>query len=104
MLEELGLVVDDSNPIIGGLINFLSFFILGFMPLIPYFLGYYAKHDNRTHYLWTIVIGGVEFVLLGYAKSALIGQSMGKRFLSAFETLLLASAALAAGYGIGKIF
>ena len=36
MLEELGLVVDDSNPIINGIVNTCSFMILGFLPFIPY--------------------------------------------------------------------
>lgn len=104
MLEELGLVVDDSNPMINGLVNFLAFIFLGFMPLIPYFVGYYGRHDNTTQYLWVLAIGGVELLLLGFTKSALIGLSMGKRILSAIETLGLAAVALAAGFGIGKIF
>ena len=104
MLEELGLVVEDSNPMIGGLVNFLAFIFLGFMPLIPYFVGYYARNDDKSHYLWTIAIGGVELLLLGFMKSYLIGLSMRKRILSALETLFLAAIALAAGYGIGKIF
>lgn len=104
MLEELGLVVEDSNPMIGGLVNFLAFIFLGFIPLIPYFVGYYARNDDSTHYLWTIAIGGTELLLLGFMKSYLIGLSMGKRILSALETVFLAAIALAAGYGIGKIF
>lgn len=89
---------------IGGLVNFLAFIFLGFMPLIPYFVGYYAKGDDSTHYLWTIAIGGAELLLLGFMKSYLIGLSMTKRILSALETVFLAAIALAAGYGIGKIF
>lgn len=36
MLEELGLVVDDSNPIICGIVNAITFMVLGFLPFIPY--------------------------------------------------------------------
>jgi VIT1/CCC1 family predicted Fe2+/Mn2+ transporter len=39
MLEELGLVVDDSNPKINGLITFLAFIMMGFLPLFPYIIG-----------------------------------------------------------------
>lgn len=46
MLEELGLVVDDSNYVLNGFVNFFSFVILGFIPLIPYFVGYYGYKDN----------------------------------------------------------
>lgn len=104
MLEELGLVVDDSNPMINGLVNFLAFITLGFIPLIPYFVGYYGRKDNQTQYLWTMAIGAVELFLLGFTKAFLIGFSLGKRFLSGAEAVILAAIAVAAGYGIGKIF
>jgi hypothetical protein len=45
MLEELGLVVDDSNPVVNGIVNTVSFMILGFMPLIPYLAGR-VRGDN----------------------------------------------------------
>ena len=75
--------MDDTNPMINGLVNFLAFIFLGFIPLIPYFVKYYGYGDNVNHYLWTMASGGVELFLLGFGKSMLIGLSMGKRFLSA---------------------
>jgi VIT1/CCC1 family predicted Fe2+/Mn2+ transporter len=39
MLEELGLVADDSSPQINGLITFAAFLVLGFLPLLPYLIG-----------------------------------------------------------------
>ncbi len=51
-----------------------------------------------------IGIGAVELFSLGYAKSTLIGSSVPRRFFSGFETVFFAAIALAAGYGIGKIF
>ena len=89
---------------INGVVNFISFVILGFLPLIPYFVGYYGKKDNETQYLWTMAIGGVELFFLGFMKSFLIGFPMWKRFFSGFESVILAAIAVAAGFGIGKIF
>ena len=68
---------------INGVVNFLAFITLGFMPLIPYFAGYYGRKDDETHYLWTMAIGAAELFLLGFMKSYLIGLSVAKRFLSA---------------------
>jgi hypothetical protein len=45
MLEELGLVVDDSNPLIGGFITFCAFILFGLLPLIPYIIGAGIAHD-----------------------------------------------------------
>lgn len=69
---------------INGIVNFLSFAILGFIPFIPYFVGYYGRGDDSTQYLWTMAIGAVELFLLGFMKAYLIGLSMFKRFFSAF--------------------
>ena len=46
MLEELGLVVDDSNPLWNGIVTFISFVVFGFLPLIPYIIGYGIKKDD----------------------------------------------------------
>lgn len=89
---------------INGLVNFLSFAILGFIPFIPFLIGYYGLKDNQTQYLWTMAIGATEVFILGFMKAYLIGLSLKKRFLSAVEIVLLAAIATAAGFGIGKIF
>ena len=104
MLEELGLVVDGSHPIFNGFVNFFSFLILGFIPLIPYFVGYYGLKDNQTQYLWTMAIGGAELFILGFMKSFVIGFPLWKQLLSGIEMVILAAAAVALGFGIGKIF
>jgi hypothetical protein len=46
MLEELGLVVDDSSPLLGGIVTLLAFCICGVMPLIPYIVGTGVKKDD----------------------------------------------------------
>jgi VIT1/CCC1 family predicted Fe2+/Mn2+ transporter len=51
-----------------------------------------------------MAIGGVELFFLGFMKSFLIGFPMWKRFFSGFESVILAAIAVAAGFGIGKIF
>ncbi len=103
MLEELGLVVDDSNPVVNGIVNTISFMILGFIPLIPYLVAK-INGDEEHQYIWIIGIGAFELFSLGFAKSTLIQSSIPRRFFSGFETVFFAAIALAAGYGIGKIF
>lgn len=103
MLEELGLVVDDSNPIVNGIVNTISFMILGFIPLIPYLVAK-IRNDEDHHYLWVLAIGGFELFSLGFMKSFLIGAGIPRRLFSGFETVFFASIAIAAGFGIGKIF
>lgn len=44
---------------INGIVNFLSFILLGTLPLIPYMVSFWAFNDNSTQYLWTMAIGAV---------------------------------------------
>lgn len=104
MLFELGLVVDDTNPIINGLVNSLSYVFFGVIPLIPYFISYSGAKDNSTQHLWVLALAAVELFILGFCKALIIGMPMWKRFRSALESIALGAVAIAAGYGIGKAF
>lgn len=73
------------------------------MPLIPYLVAK-VRGDEEHQYIWVIAIGAVELFSLGFTSSALIGQRFSKRVISGFTTLLFAGAAIAAGYGAGRIF
>ena len=74
MLEELGLVVDDSDPFWNGVITLLSFILFGFLPLIPYVIGYGINKDDKSQYLLiSLILGGVELFSLGFAKAVLVG-------------------------------
>lgn len=46
MLEELGLVVDDSSPFWNGVVTLISFIVFGFLPLIPYVISAGIQKDN----------------------------------------------------------
>lgn len=102
MLEELGLVVDDSSPFWNGAITLLSFIVFGFLPLIPYIISAGINGDAKTQFLLiSLIIGGIELFSLGFAKAVLLGLN---KFKSGFETLLLGGVAVAVGYGIGLAF
>lgn len=102
MLEELGLVVDDSNPMWNGLITFLSFALFGFVPIIPYVIGWGIKKDDTTQYLWiSLVLAGVLLFSLGFMKAFILGLN---KIKSGVETVVLGAIAVSAGYGIGLLF
>lgn len=102
MLEELGLVVDDSNPFWNGVVTFFSFVLFGFLPLIPYVIGYGIKKDDQTQYLLiSLILGGVELFSLGFAKAVLVGLN---RLKSGLETFVLGGLAVLFGYLVGLAF
>ena len=60
MLEELGLVVDDSSPFFGGVITFFAFAIFGLLPIIPYIIGVGLNGDDKSQYIViSIIIGAI---------------------------------------------
>ena len=102
MLEELGLIVDDSSPFWNGVVTLLSFIIFGFFPLAPYIVSVGIHQNNQNHFLEiALVIGAIELFSLGYAKAVLIGLN---RFKSGMEKLLLGGLAVLVGYGMGLAF
>ena len=102
MLEELGLVVDDSSPFWGGVVTFFAFAIFGLLPLIPYIIGAGFSHDYTHQYtVIATIIGAVELFSLGYAKAVLVGLN---RYISGLESLILGGFAVGVGYLIGLAF
>ena len=102
MLEELGLVVDNSNPMWNGLVTFISFIVFGFLPILPYVISAGINKDDQSHFmLICLVIGAIELFSLGFAKAVLVGLNAPKAGL---ESLVLGSLAIAVGYGLGYAF
>lgn len=102
MLEELGLVVDDSNPFWNGVVTLISFIAFGFLPMVPYVISAGINQDDHTQFLLIcLIIGGVELFSLGFAKAVLVGSN---KFKSGIEALVLGGLAVAVGYGMGLAF
>ena len=60
MLEELGLVVDDSNPFWNGVVTLISFIAFGFLPLVPYVISAGINQDDQSQFLLiSLIIGAV---------------------------------------------
>jgi VIT1/CCC1 family predicted Fe2+/Mn2+ transporter len=43
MVEELGIMHSDEDPVKNALVTFFSFLIFGFMPVLPYLVAYLTK-------------------------------------------------------------
>jgi VIT1/CCC1 family predicted Fe2+/Mn2+ transporter len=70
MVEELGLLYDDSNPIFNGLVTFGSFVVFGIVPICPYIYGAIAKAPNHMNlWLTSIIMTVVTLFFLGLGKA-----------------------------------
>ena len=99
MKEELNMVDEDKSPFLKGAATFVSFLLVGFIPLTIYLLDYFIKLDLH-HFLWSAILTGLAFVAIGYLKSFVTKTN---QFRSIVETLLLGSLAAIIAYYVGDV-
>ncbi|MBI4243072.1 MAG: VIT1/CCC1 transporter family protein [Planctomycetes bacterium] len=96
LTEELGLRVESPDPMRAAFTTFISFCIIGFVPLIPFVVMSPANHDQL--FLVSSLLTGVAFFTIGFFKGKILQRSA---ILSAFETFFVGGAASIIAYSIG---
>ncbi len=100
--EEHGLQTSPARPALSGAVTFASFVGVGAMPLLPFFRTTAEAADN---FIWSSIIAGLMFFLIGIAKSAVLERP---RLVAGLRSLATgcAAAGLAfyAGYLLRQIF
>tara|TARA_B100000780_G_C21101357_1_gene444450 strand:+ start:754 stop:1482 length:729 start_codon:yes stop_codon:yes gene_type:complete len=68
MTEELNMIKTDKSPLSMAVMTFISFFIVGFIPILAYVLVYFGIEINH---LFTVssILTLIAFVLIGLLKS-----------------------------------
>jgi VIT1/CCC1 family predicted Fe2+/Mn2+ transporter len=100
MLEELGIVTDDSNPMWNALVTFIAFVMFGFLPILPFVVGEIAGTSDNLYDI-SMAMTGFSFFLIGSIKSKF---SHTPWYKAGTETFIIGSIAAAASYFIGKAF
>ncbi|WKK83232.2 VIT1/CCC1 transporter family protein [Marivirga arenosa] len=97
MKDELGIVKNDKSPFQIGLFTFVSFLIIGLIPLFVFVIDYFNVNvDNK--FLWSSLMTAMGFTIIGYLKSKVTNNSIWKGIL---ETLLLGGLAAVVAYFVG---
>ncbi|UZD22522.1 VIT1/CCC1 transporter family protein [Algoriphagus halophytocola] len=99
MKDELNLLEDEKSPFKTGLATFISFIIVGFIPLLVYLWTFFYPMDINV-FLWTSVLTGLAFVVVGVLKSIVNQTSVVK---SVAETLALGVLAAVVAFYVGDI-
>jgi VIT1/CCC1 family predicted Fe2+/Mn2+ transporter len=100
MKEELGMIKEEKSPIKMGAVTFLSFIIVGFIPLLVYVVDYISDNDVTQPFLISIILTSAAFILIGWLKSS-VNQTNALR--SIIETLMLGAIAAALSYLVGDV-
>jgi len=100
MVEELGLLANDKNPLTGSLVTFASFVIAGSLPLLSYLVGLFIKIPMDIAFWISIGLSAFALFALGAAKVKVTGL---KPIRSGLEMLIVGGLAAGVAYGVGVL-
>jgi len=100
MKEELEMTKESKSPIQMGAVTFISFLILGFIPLIVYVIDYPGGGFSGDLFVYSSVMTFITFAGIGFAKSYVTKSN---KLRSTLETLFLGGSAAVLAYFVGDI-
>ncbi|MBI4117558.1 MAG: VIT1/CCC1 transporter family protein [Parcubacteria group bacterium] len=101
MKEELLLQKPDKKPVMRGLVTFISFLVVGMVPLSVYLVDFLAPIATgfQSRFSLAIILTTLAFALIGFLKSSVTHSNTWRGVI---ETVLLGSLAAAISYGVGS--
>lgn len=100
MAEGLSLQEETKKPSIMGVVTFISFFIVGLVPLVNYLYYYMIGIESTNSFAISSILTAVAFVGIGLMKGIVTETN---KLKSIFETLGLGAIAAILAYLIGSI-
>ena len=100
MQEEHGMALQDHNATKGGIATFAAFCLVGLIPLLPYLLNWWMEGLIAAPFLWSSVMTGISFVVVGAMKAQFVNQ---RWFTAGCETLAVGGVAAGLAYGVGVL-
>jgi len=100
MKDEFGIFEDHTSPLKSAIVTFISFNLIGFIPLLAYVLSYFSDSFKSNTFTLSIVLTSIAIFIVG----SVTGRVVGIRWLfSGFETLLIGGAAAVIAYYVGYL-
>jgi VIT1/CCC1 family predicted Fe2+/Mn2+ transporter len=100
MVEELGMLKDEANPLLNALATLVSFILAGSVPLLIYLVGLAVPVPAESSFLVSFLLSGFALFGLGAAK-VLVTQLNVLR--SGLEMLLVGGLAAGVAYVVGAL-
>ncbi len=100
MSEELGLLQEKNSPLRKGFITFVSFMVIGFVPLTSFIFSYVFEPLKAVAYQISVWLTLATFFLVGSAKIYVTGKNW---LISGLETLVIGGIAAGIAYGVGYL-
>lgn len=87
-----------ENPLKTGLATFISFVIVGFIPLFSFVFSPLNGTLRQNAFLASIILTAFAFFLIGWVKGKISGKN---KFTSSLESLVIGLLAAGIAYGVG---
>jgi|TARA_B100002003_G_C14051497_1_gene506377 VIT1/CCC1 family predicted Fe2+/Mn2+ transporter len=100
MVDELHIIEEKASPVKKGTVTFVSFALVGLIPLIPYLISLFSEAVKRIVFPLSIILTFIAFFFIGSTKTYVTGKNW---FKSGLETLLIGGAAAIIAYAIGYL-
>lgn len=100
MLEELGLMRDDRNPLLNGLATLIAFLLAGSVPLLAYLASLVVPIQPSTSLTVSMLLSGLALFGLGAAKVLVTRQNP---LRSGLEMFLVGGLAAGVAYVVGAL-
>ncbi len=98
MKEELEMIEEQKSPFTMGLVTFISFIVVGFIPLLIYVYEYFSTNSVDNEFAIACFLTSLAFIGIGLLK-AVVTQT--NRFKGVLETLILGASAAFFAYWVG---
>ena len=99
MKDELEMMQEDKSPIYIGAVTYVSFILIGLIPLIIYVVDYFNPIQHSL-FLTSSILTAIGFMIIGLLK-AYVNQT--RFWKGVFETLLLGGIAAIVAYFVGDL-
>jgi VIT1/CCC1 family predicted Fe2+/Mn2+ transporter len=96
--EEHGIGLDDSNPLVAGVVTFIAFIIAGSLPLVSFVVNWANPGFIQYPYVFSSVVTLLAFFCIGVMKGRYVSQ---RWYSSALETVAIGAVAASLAYGVG---
>jgi VIT1/CCC1 family predicted Fe2+/Mn2+ transporter len=100
LTDELGVTLQGPNPWRAAWSTFIAFVTIGSLPLLVFFYEIIAGARLASAFLWSSLLTGIAFFIVGAVKSRFIGH---KWWTSGLETLAVGGAAALIAYLVGVL-
>lgn len=100
MVDELGMLPDERNPLLNGLATLVSFVVAGSIPLLVYLVGLFVSIPAEASFPVSIALSALALFGLGAAKVLVTQRSV---LRSGSEMLLVGGLAASVAYAVGAL-